>query len=592
MLKLLFVLLCLFLKGIFKFMDVKKIFDIWMKNIKEQELLQELYSIENNPKEIKERFYNDLEFGTAGLRGIMGAGTNRMNIYTVRKATQGLANYLKEKYSDLSENLKVSISFDSRKNSKLFAMETAKVMAGNNIKSFITEELAPTPFLSFSVRYLKTQAGVMITASHNTAEYNGYKCYGDDGAQISEQSALKIYQKMNSVDIFKDIKIMDFEEAVDEKLICFADEAVYEEYMKNVNSQRIYDFPLSNLNVIYTPLNGAGNKFVKMALKNVNVKNLYIVSEQEEPDESFRTCSYPNPENKEAFRKALELSEHKDADIILATDPDSDRLGVCVKHNEKYNLLSGNEVGILLFNYLVEQKYKNGNLPLNPVLIKSIVSTPMVNKIAEKYGCKTIEVLTGFKNIASEILKLQNKKEESRYIFGFEESNGYLTGTYTRDKDAVSASLLICEAASYYKQQGLDLYDVLNNLWNEFGFFGEKTLSFEFKGYDGKSHIKNIMKSLRNNFLNLFENFAVYKVENYLNSKTYDVLKNKEIPSRLPVSNLISFELENNCKIIARPSGTEPKIKFYIMAYAENSEKLDYLKNQLEKEIEDLLKKT
>lgn len=556
-------------------MDVNKQYKKWLKNIDDLEIKNELLNIGDNSKEIAERFYQLIEFGTAGLRGIMGAGTNRINIYTVRLATQGLADFLLEKYLNDIDNMSIAISYDSRNNSELFARETAKVMAGNGIKSYITEKLQPTPFLSFCVRNLKAKAGVMITASHNTAEYNGYKCYGEDGAQMSESAASKVFEKIEKLDMFADIKIMDFEVAKNKGLIEFVDSNVHMEYEKNVMSQRILDFPLSNLDVVYTPLNGAGNDLVRKILSKAGIENLYIVSSQENPDGNFKTCPYPNPENMEVFTEALKLAKEKDADIILATDPDSDRLGVCVKHNGKYKILSGNEIGIIIFNYILDKRKEMHTLPEYPVAIKSMVSTMMVDSIACDYNCEMREVLTGFKNIASEILKLEKTGRENDYIFGFEESNGYLSGTYVRDKDAVSAALIICEIASYYKKENTDLCEVLSELSNKYGFFGEKTLSFEFKGLEGKKSIENIMNRLRNNFSKELEGLNILKVYDYLNSTIFDVRNGKIINSELPYSNILKFELENSGKIIVRPSGTEPKIKFYIIMRANSAEDLD-----------------
>ena len=560
------------------------------KCLDDADLNKELDSIEGNDKEIYDRFRCDLEFGTGGLRGLIGAGTNRMNVYTVGRATQGLASSLIANNNGKSEGLSVVIAHDSRNKGELFTERAASVLAANGIKVYVFDELAPTPELSFAVRYTKSNAGICVTASHNPAVYNGYKVYGDDGCQIGPVLATSILNVIASTDIFDGVKLIDYKEAVNKGLVEVLKEDVFTEFMKCVKNENLLKNKVGEkLKVVYTPLNGTGRKGVIDVLSNDDAYELHVVKEQELPDGNFPTCPYPNPENPEAIKLALDLCEKVNADVMIATDPDCDRCRAAAKGKNGYEALSGNQTGVLLMDYLASSR-KKVNGEKKPVVVTTIVSTPMVDRIANEYGLEMRRVLTGFKYIGEQIGLLEKDNEEDRYMLGFEESCGYLTGTYVRDKDAVSASLLICEAASYYKQQGLDLYDVLNNLWKEFGFFGEKTLSFEFKGYDGKSHIKNIMKSLRNNFLNLFENFAVYKVENYLNSKTYDALKNKEVPSRLPVSNIISFELENNCKIIVRPSGTEPKIKFYIMAYAENSEKLDQLKNQLEEEVKNLLK--
>ena len=554
----------------------------WLENVMDTEIKNELFDLKGNNAEIEERFYKNIEFGTAGLRGVMGAGTNRMNVYTVRLATQGLANFLIDKYSENLVKISVAISYDSRNNSKLFAREAAKVLAGNGIKSYITNGLAPTPFLSFCVRKLKSKAGIMITASHNTAEYNGYKCYDENGAQMSEGLASEVYNKINDLDMFKDIKILDFESAQKINLIEFVGEDISESYIENLMNQRILNFPISNLCVVYTPLNGAGNAFVREVLKKAGIVDLNVVSSQEDPEGNFKTCPYPNPENIEVFSEALKLAEEKNADIIIATDPDSDRLGLCVKYGDSYRILSGNEIGTLIFNYILSVRKENGSLPQNPVAIKSIVSTMMVNEIAARYNCEIKEVLTGFKNIASEILKLEKMGREKDYIFGFEESNGYLSGTYTRDKDAVCASLLVCEMAYYYKSKNMNLYEVLCKLWHKYGFFGESTLGFEFKGLKGKKVINDIMSRIRNNFLKEFGELDITKFYDYLNSSVFDLESNNHEKCDLPHSNILRLDLKNNCKIIVRPSGTETKIKFYLIMKAGNKEALDICKSNIE----------
>lgn len=569
-------------KGYYKLKEAKKLFRTWINNVQDREIMQELLSMKDFPEKIEDKFCEDIKFGTAGLRGIMGAGTNRMNVYTVRKVSQGLADYLNEKY----DNPSIVISYDSRKNSKKFAFETASVMAGNNIRSYVTEEIQPTPFLSFCVRNLKTSAGVMITASHNPAQYNGYKCYGKDGAQMTENIAEKVYEKICCVDIFRDVKIMRFENAVEYGLVSFVENNVYDNYFKCVMNQRVNNFSLSKLSVVYTPLNGAGNHFVQKVLNASCLKNLYVVPEQENPDENFETCPYPNPELEEAFKLAKEIAVKKNADIILATDPDSDRVGICVKHGEEYKLLSGNEIGILLCNYILTEKIKSGNMPENPIVITTIVSSPMVEKIASTFGCEVKKVLTGFKNIASEIHYLEDSKRESDFILGFEESNGYLTGTYVRDKDAVSASLLLCEAALYYKRMNMDLIDVLDKLKSKYGFFGEKTLSFEFQGIDGVLHIKNIMNKLRQSPEECFAERKIIKIEDYLKSTVTDERGHTVKSKKLPLSDVIIFYLEGETQVIVRPSGTEPKIKFYLMLKKKNYDELEFETNNLEKFVE------
>ncbi len=575
-------------KGYYKLKEAKKLFKTWINNVQDKEIMQELIDMKDFPEKIDNKFSEDIKFGTAGLRGIMSAGTNRMNIYTVRKVSQGLADYLNEKY----DNPSVAISYDSRKNSKKFAFETASVMAGNNIRSYVTQEIQPTPFLSFCVRNLKTSAGVMITASHNPPQYNGYKCYGEDGAQMTEDVAEKVYEKICCVDIFRDVKIMRFEHAVEYGLVSFVEDNVYDNYFKCVMNQRVNNFSLSKLSVVYTPLNGAGNYFVQKVLNSSGLKDLYVVPEQENPDENFETCPYPNPESEEAIKLAKEVAVKKNADIILATDPDSDRVGICVKHGEEYKLLNGNEIGILLCNYVLTEKIKSGNMPENPIIITTIVSSPMVEKIASTFGCEVKKVLTGFKNIASEIRCLEESERETDFILGFEESNGYLKGTYVRDKDAVSAALLLCEAALYYKRMNMDLIDVLDKLKSKYGFFGEKTLSFEFQGIDGVLHIKNIMKKLRHNPEKCFTERKIIKIEDYLQSTVTDESGHVVKSKKLPFSDVIIFYLEGETRVVVRPSGTEPKIKFYLMLKKKNYDELTFETNNLEEFVEKFINQT
>ena len=551
---------CILKKGMVNSLDINEKYNVWVKNIKNEELLKDLNSIENNEKEKYERFYKNLEFGTAGIRGIMRCGANGINIYTIRQTAQGLANYLLKS----CQKPVVVISYDSRNNSYLFAKETASVLAANNVKVYISSSLQPTPFLSFAVRFLKADAGVMITASHNPAEYNGFKCYGSDGAQMGEEDALKVYNCISHVDIFKDVKYASFNLSLESGQIKFIPEDVYQEYIKCVLAQRINkDVDMSQIKIVYTPLSGAGKNFVKTVFELSGAKDFVIVSEQENPDGNFSTCPKPNPELKEAFKYGEMYAQKNNADIIIATDPDADRLGVCVKNGGEFRLLTGNEIGAILFNYIISCKKEK--LPSRSVLIKSLVSTQLVNAIAEKNNCKVKEVLTGFKNIAAEILKMEKSNNLSNYLFGFEESNGYLMGTYARDKDAVSAALLICEAAGYYKKSGKDFIDILSELGKEYGFFKEETLSFEFKGSEGIIKIKNIMDDIRKNPGQFFGEFNALEIEDYLNSTVHNFENNKISQVNLPKSNILKYKFKNGSSVIIRPSGTEPKIKFYIL---------------------------
>lgn len=551
-------------------MSYNELYNLWLQNVKDGNILSELKNICNDDSEIYERFYKDLEFGTAGLRGIIGAGTNRMNIYTVRRTTQGLADYLNENYKEAS----VAIAYDSRNKSDLFAKESACVLAANGIKAYITKELQPTPVLSFAVRNLGCKSGIMITASHNPAKYNGYKCYGDDGCQMTEHAANNVYNKIQKVDIFSGVKTLTFEEGIKIGKIVYIEDDLYNRYLENVMAQSINKDVCkeSELKVVYTPLNGAGNKLVRKVLSNIGVKNVQVVKEQEYPDGNFPTCTYPNPEFKEALSLALDLAKNVNADLVLATDPDSDRVGIAVKESNSYRLLSGNEVGIILLNYILSNRKSLGTLPNNPVAVKTIVSSKMIDVIAKAYKCELRDVLTGFKYIGEQILNLEKVGEENRFIFGFEESYGYLVGTYVRDKDAIVASMLICEMAEYYRKQGKTLSDVINELYNEYGFYQNTTLSYNFEGSAGMEKMQKIMDSLRNEHLTNIASMKVEKINDYKESTSIDKRTGNIDKIDLPKSNVISYELEGGSGAIVRPSGTEPKIKIYVTSVGENIE--------------------
>lgn len=545
-------------------MKEKEIYELWRKNaVKDADLIEDLEKIENDENEIYDRFYKDLSFGTAGLRGIIGAGSNRMNIYTVRKATKGLADYLNLNYKSPS----VAISFDSRIKSDLFAKEAAKVLATNGIKVYIVKELCPVPFLSFAVRSLSASAGIMITASHNPSNYNGYKCYGPDGCQMTEKSANKVYELIEKVDMFN-VKTADFNEAVSEGKIVFIEDDLKGKYLDAVEAQSINKNICKNsgLRVVYTPLNGAGNKFVREIFSRIGVDDVHVVKEQENPDGNFPTCKYPNPEAREALSLAVTLAEKVDADLVVATDPDSDRLGIAVKDENEYAFLSGNEVGIMLFEYILSQRKLNGTLPQRPFAVKTIVSTDLTDKIAERYNCELKEVLTGFKYIGEQILGLEKKGQEDRFVFGYEESYGYLSGTYVRDKDGVVASMLICELAAYLKKQNKTLVDFVNDLYEKYGFYENTVLNFVFKGAQGSAKMTKIMDNLREKPFNEIAGYKVVKIADYSVLKKLDIATGRETDIDLPKSNVLSFYLENNNKLMIRPSGTEPKIKAYITA--------------------------
>ncbi len=547
-------------------MDITTAYDLWLENASDDaDLINELNSIREDQKEIYERFYTELKFGTAGLRGIIGAGTNRMNIYTVRRATQGLANFLNKKYDSPS----VAISHDSRIKADLFAREAACVLAANGVKAYISKELQPTPVVSFAVRELKTQAGIMVTASHNPAKYNGYKCYGNDGCQMTDVNANAVFEEIEKVNYFgEDIKLVDFEKALESGMIEWIADDLYEKYLENVQKQSVNPGVCkdSGLKVVYTPLNGAGNKLVREILKRNGVEDVIIVPEQEMPDGNFTTCPYPNPEIKEALALGLELCEKEKPDLLLATDPDSDRVGIAVKTDEGYRLMSGNETGIMLMNYILSSRKANGTLPEDPVAVKTIVTSKLVERVCEKYGCELKNVLTGFKYIGEQILLLEQKNQEDRYVFGFEESYGYLAGSYVRDKDAVVASMLICEMAAYYRTQGKTLNEVMNELYDEFGYYYNKTEAFEFEGSEGMQKMADIMSALRDSHPTELAGFKVINVSDYLNSYSKDLVSGEQKVIELPKSNVLSYSLEGGGAAIVRPSGTEPKIKVYITA--------------------------
>lgn len=531
------------------------------------DLINELNNIRNNEDAINDAFYRDLEFGTGGLRGVIGAGTNRMNVYTVGKASQGLAEYV----NTLSKNPSIAIAYDSRIKSDLFAKTAASVFAANDIKVYIYKELMPTPMLSFAVRYLKCDAGVVVTASHNPAKYNGYKVYGADGCQITLEAAEKVLSYIDKIDIFEGVNKIDFDLGVKEGKIKFISEDVIEAYLNAVENCRVaLNTDVKSLNVVYSPLHGSGNKPVRRILDKIGISNVTVVAEQELPDGNFPTAPYPNPEIREAFNCALKLAEAVKPDLLLATDPDCDRVGIAVLDNGEYKLITGNEVGALLLNFIIEQRTKNGTMPENSIAIKTIVTSELCRKICEDKGIELIDVLTGFKFIGEQIGLLEQKGEEIRFIFGFEESYGYLGGSYVRDKDAVIASMLICEMAAFYKQEGKNLIEVLEELYKKYGYFICAQKSFTCEGESGMKQIKAIMENLRNNMPKNINGSKVVKVDDYVNSVSYDLKNNIETEITLPKSDVLCYYLEDGCSLIVRPSGTEPKIKFYLSAVGED----------------------
>lgn len=548
-------------------MNYQETYQEWLNNpYFDEATKEELKNIQDDDNEIKERFYSDLAFGTAGLRGIIGAGINRMNIYVVRKATQGLADYILEQGTDKK---RVAIAFDSRHMSPEFADEAALCLAANGIKAYIFESLRPTPELSFAVRYYNCIAGINITASHNPPEYNGYKVYWEDGAQFTPPHDKGVTAKVNAVTDISKVKTMSREDAVSAGLYEIigseVDDAYIAEVEKQVHNQDAIDQMASKLKIVYTPLHGTGNLPVRRVLKDLGFQNVYVVPEQELPDGAFPTVSYPNPESKEAFELGLKLAREKDADLVLATDPDADRLGVYVKDSKTgdYIALTGNMSGSLLCEYVLSQKKAmNGSLPDDGAVVKSIVTTNLVDAVAEGYGVNLIEVLTGFKFIGQQMLNFENTGKGT-YLFGLEESYGCLIGTYARDKDAVSATVALCEAAAYYMTQGKTLWDAMTDIYEKYGYYLDKVKALEFAGLDGAEKIQNMLKSLRENPPKEIGGLKVLKSRDYQNDTITDLTTGETVPTGLPASNVLYYELENNAWLCVRPSGTEPKIKFY-----------------------------
>lgn len=509
---------------------------------------------------IEDAFYRDLAFGTGGLRGVIGAGTNRINVFTVAKATQGLANYLNTHFP---ENPSVAIAYDSRIKSDLFSQTSAGVLAANGIKAHIYPQLMPTPCLSFAVRELKCSAGIVITASHNPSKYNGYKVYGADGCQITTEAASAILAEIEKVDIFDDVKSMDFEEALEEGLISYIDDSVYTAFTEEVKDQSVLfgDEINRNVAIVYTPLNGTGLKPVTRALKESGFTNITVVEEQRRPDGNFPTCPYPNPEIREAMELGLQYCAKTGADLLLATDPDADRCGIAVRAKDGYRLITGNEVGLLLLDFICSQRIKHDKMPKYPVFVKTIVTMDLAEKIADHYGVETVNVLTGFKFIGEVIGRLEAAGREADYICGFEESYGYLTGTYVRDKDAVNAAFMICEMFAYYKTRGISLLDKLNEIYNTYGYCMNTLHSYEFDGASGMIKMQDIMKVFHND---CDEGDSIGGLEVL---KALDYSKGLD---GLPKSDVIKYLLKGGSSVVVRPSGTEPKLKTYISVTADN----------------------
>lgn len=569
--------------------DINKLYSLWCeKAVADPDLQAELAAVKGKDEEINDRFYRNLEFGTAGLRGIIGAGTNRMNVYTVGQATQGLASYLLDEY----EKPTVAIAYDSRIKSTEFAKFAAAVLAANGIKVWFYPELVPTPMLSFAVRELHCKGGIIITASHNPAEYNGYKCYDPEGYQMTDEAAAKTYEFIQKTDIFSEIKTMDFDAAVESGLVEYITDDLVERFYSCVEKCCLSKdiTAKTDLRVIYTPLNGTGNKHVRAMLERIGIKNVCVVKEQELPDGNFPTCPYPNPEIKQVFECAIKMTEHEKADLLLATDPDCDRVGIAVLNGGEYKLMTGNEVGVLLAEYLLSRRKELGILPKNAVVVKSFVTTDLVDAVAAKYGVSVKKLLTGFKYIGEYITELEAKGEADRFVIGMEESYGYLCGIHARDKDAVVASTLICEMAAYYKAKGISLYEKMQEIYKEHGYYLNRVISFEFKGESGMEKMAQIMETLRNDSLDSIADYKVLSISDYKKSETVDVVTGEKSLIDLPKSNVLAYALEKANGVIIRPSGTEPKIKVYFTARGNDKKSAEGIFSALSEDMEKYLK--
>ncbi|MCD7956441.1 MAG: phospho-sugar mutase [Lachnospiraceae bacterium] len=574
-------------------MDIMKEYIRWLERATaDEDIIKELQSMSNAPAEgsagvstgasveasngssieasIEDAFYRDLAFGTGGLRGVIGAGTNRMNVYTVAKASQGLADYVKKSFP--KEQWKIAVSFDSRIKSDVFSQVAAGVFAANGISVFIYKELMPTPCLSYAVRRLSCAAGIMVTASHNPSKYNGYKVYGADGCQITTEAAAEILAEIEKLDIFDDVRTMDFPAGMANGLISYIDDDIYTDFVEEVKKQSVLfgDEIDKDVSIVYSPLNGTGLKPVLRTLKESGFGNITVVAEQEQPDGNFPTCPYPNPEIREAMTLGMEYAARCNADLLLATDPDCDRVGIAVKNEAgEYVLLSGNETGMLLLDYICSQRKKHGKMPENPVMVKTIVTIDMAERIARKYGVRTVNVLTGFKFIGEQIGFLEKQGKADSYVFGFEESYGYLTGSYVRDKDAVDGAFMICEMFAYYRTRGISLLDRLKELYTEFGYCLNTLHSFTFEGSAGFEKMQGIMAKFHEG-LDMIGPKKVLTTLDY--SRGLD---------GLPKSDVLKFLLEEDCSVVVRPSGTEPKLKVYISVSAKSRDSASEMEGKI-----------
>lgn len=555
--------------------NIKNEYNRWRQCVKESDLQRELQEMDRQEDLIADAFYRNLAFGTGGLRGVIGVGTNRMNVYTVAKASQGLADYICKNFSE--EKRSIAVSYDSRIKSDYFAKVACGVFAANGIHAYIYSELMPTPCLSFAVRSLGCAAGIMVTASHNPSKYNGYKVYGADGCQITTEAASMILAEIDKLDLFEDVNKMSFEEGVQKEIVSYIPDRVYDEFTEKVKAESLLSDNVSvdkNVSIVYSPLNGTGLKPVLRALKESGYTNITVVKEQEKPDGNFPTCPYPNPEMRKAMELGIKYAKKYDADLLLATDPDCDRVGIAVKDkNGKHILMSGNEVGMLLLDYICTRRIAMGTMPKDPVMIKTIVTIDMAERIAAHYGVRTINVLTGFKFIGEQIGLLEKQGKEKSYIFGFEESYGYLSGGYVRDKDAVNGAFLICEMFAYYASRKTTLPEKLEELYQTYGYCLNTLHSYEFDGVSGFEKMQRIMEDFREG-VSLFAGKRVLKCLDY--SQGLD---------GLPKSDVLKYLLEGNCSVVVRPSGTEPKLKTYISVSAESMEQAEKVEGKIVEEL-------
>ena len=583
------------IEGVKKHMkDYMKIYEQWLADpYFDEDTKNELRAIADDENEIKERFYMDLEFGTAGLRGIIGAGINRMNIYTVRRATQGLANYIKKQGG---EEKGVAIAFDSRRMSPEFAMEAAMTLAANGIKAYKFESLRPTPELSFAVRELGCIAGINITASHNPPEYNGYKVYWEDGAQFTPPHDKGVLEEVLAIEDLSTVKTTSEEEALRSGKFQVIGKEIDDKYIENVKAQVVnqdaIDRMQKDITIIYTPLHGTGNIPARRVMKELGFENVYVVPEQELPDGNFPTVSLPTPEAEEAFALGLKLEKEKNADLVLATDPDADRLGVYVKDAKtgEYHPLTGNMSGSLLCDYVLGQKQAKGQIPADGQVIKSIVTTNLVNAVAEHYGCELVEVLTGFKYIGQQILK-EEQTGKGTYMFGMEESYGCLIGTYARDKDAISATAALCEAAAYYKEKGMTLWDAMVAMYEKYGYYKDTVKSIGLKGIEGLAKIQEIMENFRQEPPKTLGDYTVTAARDYKAGTIMDMASGAVRPTGLPSANVLYYEMNDGAWLCVRPSGTEPKIKFYYGVKGTSMEDADARSEKMGVELTELVNK-